>query len=144
MKFVNKEIKMRGFSLIELMIVMAIIAILAAVSIPLYGAYKERAIRAEAEQELMNVQTVEEDYFNSYRKYRAESGVADEIELENFYGINRGGQAGDHFKIEIDGNAAAYTATAYICYNPPAAGCDSGNKDMTCTITASDEKPICN
>ena len=131
---------MRGFSLIELMVVIAIVAVLAAVAIPLYDSYKERAIRAEAEQELMNIQTIEEDYFNSYRKYRAEAGDADEIELENFYGATF---TGDHFKIEITGDTAAYTATAYICYDLAGSACDSGNKNMTCTITASAEKPNC-
>jgi len=126
---------MRGFTLIELMIVLAIVAILSAVAIPLYGAYTERAIRAEAEQELLNVQTVEEDYFNSYRAY-----TVDETALEDFYGVKI---TGKHFKIDIVDTTLPYLATAYICYNSAGAGCGSGNKNLTCTITTGQEKPNC-
>ncbi len=133
--------KNKGFTLIELMIVLAIIAILAAVSIPLYNAYKERAVRAEAEEELMNIATIEEDYFNSYRKYSI-----DEDELWKYYGAKAGDTdeaAGRNFKIDIMADASGYKAVAYVCYNKPGKDCDSGNKDMTCTILAGQEKPTC-
>jgi len=126
---------MRGFTLIELMIVIAIVGILAAVAIPLYGGYKQRAIRAEAEQELMNVATVEEDYFNSYRRY-----TIVESDLEDFYGVNI---AGDHFSIDITGDTSAYIATAYVCYELAGAACNSGNMNLTCTITVGQETPNC-
>ena len=43
----------QGFSLIELMIVVAIIAILAAIAFPSYSQYKVRANRADAQSELI-------------------------------------------------------------------------------------------
>lgn len=135
------RVKNKGFTLIELMIVLAIIAVLAAVAIPLYDAYKRRAIRAEAEEELMNIATIEEDYFNSYRRYSI-----DEKEIREYYGAKAGAVDegyGDHFQIDLQGTTAAYTAVAYVCYNKPGKDCNSGNKDMTCTITAGQEKPAC-
>lgn len=59
----------KGFTLIEIMITVAIIGILSAVAFPLYGEYTKRARRVAAEEELMNLVAIEADYFNSYRKY---------------------------------------------------------------------------
>jgi type IV pilus assembly protein PilE len=45
---------MKGFSLIELMVVVAIVAILMAVAIPGYSAWVRKANRADAQQLLLN------------------------------------------------------------------------------------------
>lgn len=133
--------KNKGFTLIELMIVLAIIAVIAAVAIPLYDAYKRRAIRAEAEEELMNIATIQEDYFNSYRRY-----TITEAELREFYGAKAGAVAegyGAHFQIDLQGTTAAYVAVAYVCFNKAGSACASGSEDMTCTISAGQESPTC-
>jgi len=61
--------KEQGFTLIELMIVVAIIGILAAIAIPQFSAYRAKAFNAAAESDLRNVMTAEEAYFASNQTY---------------------------------------------------------------------------
>ena len=52
-----------GFSLIELLIVVVIIGILAAIAIPKFGATKDKAYIAAMKSDLRNLVTAEESYF---------------------------------------------------------------------------------
>jgi type IV pilus assembly protein PilE len=58
-----------GFSLIELMIVVAIVAILAAIAYPSYQAHVRKSNRAAAEAFLMDIATRQQQYFLDTRSY---------------------------------------------------------------------------
>jgi len=62
------SLRQAGFTLIELMIVVAIIGILAAIAIPQFSSYRQQAFNAAAESNLRNIITAEETYFvdNNY------------------------------------------------------------------------------
>lgn len=59
----------RGFTLIELMITVAIVGILAAIAIPNYQQYVERARRSEGQAALQNAMGRQESYYSQYLTY---------------------------------------------------------------------------
>jgi len=61
----------KGFTLIELMIVVAIIGILAAIAIPNFLAYQARAKQSEAKTNLGGIYTSEIGYFGEFNDFTA-------------------------------------------------------------------------
>ena len=59
----------KGFTLIELMIVIAIIGILAAIAIPQFSAYRTRSYNSAAEADLRNAATAQEAYYVDNQRY---------------------------------------------------------------------------
>ncbi len=61
----------KGFTLIELMIVVAIIGILAAIAIPQFAAYRQRSFNSAATSDLRNFKTVMEAHYADFQQYLA-------------------------------------------------------------------------
>jgi type IV pilus assembly protein PilA len=65
----DKVRSQHGFSLTELMIVVAIIGILAAIAIPKFMSFQARAKQSEAKANLVHIHTAEMAYFAEYNGY---------------------------------------------------------------------------
>jgi prepilin-type N-terminal cleavage/methylation domain-containing protein len=124
----------KGFTLIELIIVMTIISILAAIAIPVYLGQQRKAARSEAYSNLETLRLLEEQFFAENGQYapagggtinyNATIGVADNGIEDILPGFRPGGQAalpgmGLHYTYSLtsqdtngDNLADTFTATA--------------------------------
>jgi prepilin-type N-terminal cleavage/methylation domain-containing protein len=64
----------KGFTLIELMIVVAIIGLLAAIAIPNYIKFQQRTKQSEAKAALKGIYTMQRSYFALHDKYAPDFG----------------------------------------------------------------------
>lgn len=65
----SKRINGSGFTLIELMIVIAIIGILASLAIPQYASYRKKSYNSAAQSDLRNVKSILDVYYADRQHY---------------------------------------------------------------------------
>ncbi|MGB9497998.1 MAG: type IV pilin protein [Dissulfuribacterales bacterium] len=68
-----KKTGYKGFTLVELMIVVAIIGILAAIAIPQFAKYRQRAFNSAALSDARNLRTECESFYAEWFHYPDES-----------------------------------------------------------------------
>jgi type IV pilus assembly protein PilE len=99
----------RGFTLLELMIVVVVMAILASIAITQYSRYAYRARRADAKELLLRVANAQERYYSTFNTYAADP-VTGALKLGSA-NSERG-----YYTVTITGDnlTKAFTATANV------------------------------
>ena len=99
----------KGFTLIELMVVIAIILILALIAVPAYRNMQIRAKKARVQEDLRNIATALEAFYVDWNQYPSDSGTAWINELT-------GGNEGSGATVNVSGNTTATGEDAPIVY----------------------------
>ncbi len=91
----------KGFTIIELVIVMMVIAILASIAIPIYNTVKERAYTVEAKYILKHIWGLELEYYssnNAYSKILDDIGFVKDSKYKYTYEITQPGNNDQFFE----------------------------------------------
>lgn len=83
----DKKRKGRGFTLIELMIVVVIIGILAALALPRFMTSSTKSKQSEAKQYLKEIYTMQRSYIMEHETYALDGAVADSVNRLAFINI---------------------------------------------------------
>jgi len=108
----------RGFTLIELMIVIAIIGILAAIAIPQFTSYRERAFVASMKADCNSVRIAEEAYYADNAEYKATTDVTKDLKDYGVVGLSEGNSVKvtctdkvKDYKVEVSSTKTSKTVT---------------------------------
>jgi len=117
--------KINGFTLIELMITIAILGIVAAIAIPAYTGYIATARMAEATNNIAALKLAEEEYYLENNKYFYDT-TDDNDNLAtasgNLWSASKGEGGTVNFTYTVSGTNPSYTITATGNANTPVAG----------------------
>ncbi|OQB72795.1 MAG: Fimbrial protein precursor [candidate division TA06 bacterium ADurb.Bin131] len=118
-KMMNRKNRSKGFTLVELMVVVIIVGILAAVAVPIYRQNVKRAMASEGAALLGSVLTAERVYYAEHNTYTTDSAALGVETTGNKYfqnGFTVTEADGNGFKAETNGTGDADGITVKMEY----------------------------
>ena len=126
----------RGFSLVELVVTMGILAIIASIAIPSYNSYVLKSHRTEAKTALLDMASMEERFFSTQNVY---STTATDLGYTTFPVTIGNGNVNGDYQIAAPNVTAAVAPTAAVPAGTPASftitatAVNTQANDSTCT-----------
>lgn len=133
-KFIKSLTRQDGFTLVELMVVVAIIGLLSAVAVPNFRKYQAKAKTTEAKLQLAAAYTALQSFYSDYEAY----GVC-----LSYMGYNPSNEISQRYYVTGYDAAATATATAtsvYISNGASATGCTNTAAQANQTYFAAGKK----
>jgi type IV pilus assembly protein PilE len=121
--------RVRGFTLMELMVTLAIVGILAAIAMPAYSRYVAKGNRAAAQALLMEIAQKEQQILSDLRAYRAAASCA---EVTSKIKVTVDDRVTKNYTCEVTTEAGP--PRKFIARMKPLAGskqADAGEKELT-------------
>ncbi len=114
----------KGFTLVELMIVVAILGILAAVAVPMYRNYISTSKRSEAKANLETIRLLEEQYYADHKTYLA--GADTQALIDNLPGFEPGDPDDLYYTYRVTAGSTGSISTSFKATASPKASSPSG------------------
>jgi len=119
-----------GFTLVELMIVVIVVGILAAVAFPIYNDQVRKTRRTEARDALMAIAQAEERYYTEKGKYTTSLSNLDVASVVSCNSGTCKTLDNGYYTVTLAGSNSTFTATA----QPTAGGAQAGDSCTKLTI----------
>ena len=125
--------KARGFTLIEVVITVAIVGILVAIAVPSYQNHLRKGRRAEAQAFITQIAQREQQYLLDARQYAVGSNALSDLNLTAPTTVS------DHYKITVDAGA---TTPSFVITAAAKSTVQSPDGDLTLTHTGAKTRMV--
>lgn len=127
----------RGFTLIELMLVVAVIGILASIAVPSYQRYVQASKVSAVQQFMLGIASRQEQYRMENRSYTAGTSALSKLQLQAEYENNV--TVKKNYDISIDFIAGKPGSSYSIVATPKSTGSMAGTDTLKLTSTGAKE-----